>query len=202
MGAPLAFRRECVPAALAVVAGISLREAADRLWEIRTFWGGPGPTLGSGGAAFGTPNHALGDALVRLGWGVELWHGEEGGRLVADRTMYPELLSTLAHDRARRHRLHRRGDVAHGRQEDDGGQPASRDDTSDPSTFRPLEHWTDRMRVGFWFYVVRPETDGPPAHLVTYWGATMLAGNTDGSYDGAPVVKALRALRPDERESQ
>lgn len=197
MSAPFRYRRECSPVGLAAVTGMDLGEAADRLWRVRTFWGARGPTLGPGGAAYGTPLRALGDVLLRLGWGVELWHGERGGRLLADRTMYPALLSTLAHDRARQHRR-----VTHGQQEDDGGQPASRDDAPDPSTYRSLEDWTDRLRAGYWLYVVRPETDGAPAHLVAYWGGTQLAGNTDGRYDEAPVVKVLRALRPDEPEKR
>lgn len=197
MGAPLRYRSECSPVALATVTGISLEEAANRLWRVRTFWGGAGPRRApSGLVGYGTPDHALGDAFLRLGWSVELWHGERGGRLVADRTIYPALLSRLAHDRVRRHR--RKG---HGPGHGDGGEPASREDAPDVSTYRSLEDWTDRMRAGFWLYVVRPET-GQPAHLAAYWGATVLSGNTDGSYDDAPVVKALRALRPDEPEKR
>lgn len=190
MGAPFSYARECGPVALAAVTGLDLQEAADLLWGVRRAWGGTGPTSGPGGILFGTPLLATGDALVRLGWGVELWRGEGGGVLMADRTMYPGLLSRLAHARARRA----------------GGRETAAEDRA-PGRVRereelaPLSTWRERLRAGYWLYTVLPPGDDTPAaHLVACWGQKVLAGDIDGRYDDVPVWQALRALPPEETE--
>lgn len=173
--------RECAPVALAAVTGEELRSAARLLWGVRRAWGLGGARGGRPSAlpTWGVPPLALGDALVRLGWGVELWRGEGGGTLVADRTMYPGLLARLAHARLRG-----------GDGDGEGGEGP------DVEGLAPLSAWRARMRAGFWIYTVLPEGGAADGHVVATWGEKVLAGNGDGRYDEAPVWQGLRALRP------
>lgn len=69
---PLGYFRECGPGALAALAGITADEAARVLWPLRRPPPGVCPPLAG---LWGTWPLDLADALVRLGFGVELFDG-------------------------------------------------------------------------------------------------------------------------------
>lgn len=183
MSPPLAYVDECGPIAFAAVTGIPRDEAAGYLWGHRWAWldmAAPHPTASG---IYGTPPDAMGDALVRLGFGVELWTGD--GRFLADSDVYESYLAGEAHRRVgmvRRHRQRDREDIPH-------------EIEPDPTPERPrLPEWMDRHSGGGWWLVcVTKDHDG---HVLAAYGPTILAGGPLARYADWNVYTALRILNP------
>lgn len=184
MVAPLRYRRECGPGALAAVAGLELDRAAELLWGHRRAWLRGGTSSG-GALTYGTPPLAVADVLVRLGVGVELYDAH--GRLRADVDLTPGLLARLAHEAVR-------SPVRRAGEGEEGHPPA---DGPDRGVRTPLSAWIDRHRAGWWIYDVA--TRGR-AHLVACWGPVAAAGGPLKDFEDWTVRKALRVFPPSEPE--
>lgn len=182
MGAPLRYRRECGPLALAAATGLSRAQAADLLWSARPLWLG-GRRRPQGLATFGTPTRALADVLVRLGWGVEFRDGE--GRLFADESILPRVLGDELHARL----------LAPPRRSREGGPEEDSEDAPEPNALRPLHAWLDLNRAGLWIYhlLVSP-TEG--SHVMPFYGPACLSGEAVAPFLDLDVLEALRLFQP------
>lgn len=185
---PTDYALECGPTTLAALAGLDRPEAARLLWPLRSFWWDTHRSRGEG--HFGTPETALGDALVRHGFDVELWDGS--GAFLADAPVYRRFL--------RRQAEHRAVDVAPlspgmvatlAAVEAVGPAPVP--------TLPTLTEWLDRHQGGGrWACFVREPVAGPAGHVlpVAYGRALTNHDHECERYGDWLVFEALRVFPP------
>ena len=179
MSYPFVYRFACATVAVGAVTRLSSEAVASVLWPMRLFWW-PSQSTPTSPGTFGTPELAIGSALLRLDFGLDLYGRDM--TLIANTQAYGAMLRRLAETRVRTvRRIRSMPDPAAA-----GVEPRRR-------SCHPLRGWLARHHAGYWLYVVvSPDGD---AHVLATCGEHVMTGEAETCHDW-DVASAFRVHPP------